>query len=68
MLAEKMKQEFNEFMEEYRALDSDELLQELESLGITFSDYCETDVYSLADIHKYSSEINNHTNNLLLCA
>lgn len=63
-----MKREFDEFIKKYEALNPDELLQELEDLGISFSDYSETEIYTLPDIGKYSSEIGDNTNNLLLCA
>lgn len=67
-MLEKLENGFDEFMQMFCETEPERVLQELGELGITFSDYKETDIFTLNSITGYSTGIAGDINNLLLCA
>lgn len=55
-------------MQRFCETEPERVLQELGELGITFSDYKETDIFTVSSITGYSTGIAGDINNLLLCA
>ena len=48
--------------------EPEKVLQELDELGITFSDYKETDIFTINSISGDCTGFSGDINNLLLCA
>ena len=67
-MLERLENGFDEFMQRFCETEPERVLQELGELGITFSDYKETDVFTINSISGYCTGIAGDINNLLLCA
>ena len=63
-MLESLENEFDEFMQMFCETEPERVLQELDELGITFSDY----VFTINSISGYCTGIAGDINNLLLCA
>ncbi len=67
-MLERLENEFDEFMQRFCETEPERVLQELDELGITFSDYKETDIFTINSISGYCTGIAGDISNLLLCA
>ena len=67
-MLERLENEFDEFMQRFCETEPERVLQELAELGITFSDYKETDIFTINSISEYCTGTAGDISNLLLCA
>ena len=67
-MLQRLENGFDEFMQLFCEIEPEKVLQELDELGITFSDYKETDIFTINSISGYCTGFSGDINNLLLCA